>query len=362
MQKMTKIILCVTNDLSTDQRMQRICNTLHKNDYKVTLIGREKKDSSPIVHYDFNQVRIKCFLERGPFFYIEFNIRLFFYLLINRFDIVCANDVDTLLPCALVKMILRKKGVYDSHEYFTETPELHNRIFAKAIWRFVEKRFATKMDLHYTVNDTLANELTKNLKVNFYTIRNVPLKKEIPIKKSKENIIVYQGVLNQGRGLEASIDAMSILVDYQLWIIGSGDIEDQLKNRAKALNNVKFFGKILPSELDKMTCQAKFGLNLLENKSLNYYYSLANKFFDYLQLNVPSINMNFPEYETFIHFNPVGLIINKLDSDSLINAIRTVEKEDQSYEKMEEEIQRIKSKFTWEIEELKLLKLYHRLK
>ncbi len=148
--------------------------------------------------------------------------------------------------------------------------------------------------------------------IHFEVVRNVPLKRSIKTAAPQKNpkILLYQGVLNEGRGLEFAIEAMQQLEGVQLWLAGEGDLSDQLRRLVDQLQlqeKVRFLGYLPPKELAKVTPQAFLGLNLLENKGLSYYYSLANKCFDYIQAGVPSIQMNFPEYtrlnetyETFV--------------------------------------------------------------
>jgi hypothetical protein len=44
---------------------------------------------------------------RGFLFYKFFNIRLFFHIIFNKYDILVANDLDTLLPNFIVSKIKR---------------------------------------------------------------------------------------------------------------------------------------------------------------------------------------------------------------------------------------------------------------
>ena len=94
-----KIIFTVTNDLSYDQRMLRICTTLAKEGYQIQLVGRKLKSSKPFDNPYFTAHRFRLLFNKGKLFYIEYNIRLFFWLLVQRFDIVCGIDLDTILPC-----------------------------------------------------------------------------------------------------------------------------------------------------------------------------------------------------------------------------------------------------------------------
>ena len=77
----------------------------------------------------------------------------------------------------------------------------------------------------------------------------------------------------------------------QLWLVGEGDLSVKLRELVKSYKldqKVKFKGYLKPTELPEITAKATIGLNLLENTSLNYYYSLANKAFDYIQAEIPA--------------------------------------------------------------------------
>src|SRR4051812_8494347 len=107
--------------------MQRICTTLQKNSFLVELAGRKLKDSKEVPQQPYRQTRLNCLFNKGVLFYAEFNVRLFFFLLFNRFDIVCGCDLDTLPAAVLAAKLKGKKVIYDAHEYFPESPELIGR-------------------------------------------------------------------------------------------------------------------------------------------------------------------------------------------------------------------------------------------
>src|SRR5690554_6334039 len=124
---MKKIVFTVTNDLSYDQRMDRICATLAQEGFDVLLVGRKRKKSLSLETKNYGQKRLPCFFEKGKLFYIEYNIRLFIYLIGLKFEIICAIDLDTIAPCYFAGRIKNKKMVYDSHEYYTEVIEVVRR-------------------------------------------------------------------------------------------------------------------------------------------------------------------------------------------------------------------------------------------
>ena len=113
---MEKIIFTVTNDLCFDQRMIRICTSLSKAGYRVLLLGRKKPDSPALSNYSFQQRRLNCFFNRGKLFYIEYNFRLFFFLLFHPFDALCSIDLDTILPGLWASKIKGKVSLFHAHE------------------------------------------------------------------------------------------------------------------------------------------------------------------------------------------------------------------------------------------------------
>ena len=364
-----RIILTVTNDLTHDRRMIRICNTLAEAESDVLLVGRLLKNSQPLQAEKFRRKRLNCFFTKGPFFYIEYNIRLFFFLLFSSFDIACACDLDTALPVRVAAGMKGKLTVYDAHEYFTEVPELQGRGFIKFIWSLIGTLTIPGFDLRYTVGEELAEILSKKYNCEFFVIRNIPsihqLKREIRNDINQERkIILYQGALNVGRGLEATVLAMELLPHYEFWLAGEGDITDKLKSivKLKGLEErVKFLGWVFNDDLPPLMSKAYLGINLREKASLNDYYSLPNKFFDFIHAGLPSINMNYPEYARICLQYPCAFLIDKVESNEIANAILAIEQNPQMYERMQKACEAAKLEFTWVHEGNKLIALYNQL-
>ena len=154
---MKKVIISVTNDLSTDQRVDKISNSLHNAGFSVLLVGRKLSNSSELANRKYATYRFNTFFQTTFLFYLEYNIRLFFFLLLCESDILLSNDLDTLLPNYMVSLLRNKKIFYDSHECFTETPELYNRFFVKKIWLIIERLILPNLKNTYTVSDSIAN-------------------------------------------------------------------------------------------------------------------------------------------------------------------------------------------------------------
>lgn len=363
------IIATVTNDLHQDQRMQRICSTLQNAGYRIELTGRLKRSSLALQKQSYEQTRLRCFFEKGKLFYIEYNLRLFFYLAIRPFDGVCAVDTDTLTACFLAAKLKGKPCVLDAHEYFSETPEVINRPFVKAVWEAVARWIIPRLRHCYTVGPALAEALSERYHVPFEVIRNAPLKDSAtpaPARSPSDGplILLYQGMLNTGRGLEAMLKAMQQLEHTQLWLAGEGDLSDALRQQAEMLvrqGKVRFLGFVPPSQLRALTLQAHIGINLLDAGSLSYWFSLANKALDYIHAGLPSIQMDFPEYRTIASQWEVFICISDLSPDAIAVAVHTLQQDRAKYERMQQQCAIAAETLCWQKEAPKLLSLYERV-
>lgn len=358
---MKKIVFLVTNDLTYDQRMQRICSTLADNGYAVTLVGFLKKRSVKTIPGNFKQVRLHVFFKKGKLFYVEYNFRLFWWLLFHSFDIYCGIDLDTLLPAFIISRLKRKICVYDAHEYFTELPEIIHRPLIRKFWTSLEKFLLPRIKYNYTVGNAIAQVLSEKYKQKFEVIRNVPvLNDAAEAETSVQNYILYQGALNQGRGLENLMLAMKD-VEADLYLAGEGDLSRELRAFAAQLphaKKIRFLGYIRPAALKQYTQQAKLGINLVENRGLSYYYSLSNKFFDYIHAGKPQVSMNFPEYRQLNDEYHVALLIDEPVPDAISNAINQLLNNHELYQKLCQHTLRAKNDLNWQKERIKLIQFY----
>ena len=362
---MERLICTVTNDLTYDQRMIRICSSLSRAGYKVTLVGRQRPGSAPITNRPFEQVRLKCHFDAGKLFYLEYNLRLWAWMALQRFDGVCAVDLDTILPAFFWCKLRRKPCIYDAHEYFTEVPEVVRRPTVQRIWAAVARLTIPRMSQAYTVGPELARIFEERYGKPFSVVRNVPFaRQDFPdTPKTEPRIILYQGALNEGRGLETAIEAMKQVEGAILWLAGEGDRSEALREQVRKEgleDKVRFLGYLQPEKLREITPQAYIGLNLLENKGLSYYYSLANKAFDYLQSGVPAIHMAFPEYKALHKAHPGFLLLETLDPQLLAATINSVLVNEDLYSKLRDACHKAAQVLTWELEEEQLLAVYQR--
>lgn len=357
------IYLTVTNDLNYDQRMARICNSLAGAGYTVVLVGRKMKASAPCSSTQYGQVRLNCWFSKGKIFYAEYNLRLFFFLLFKKMDCICAIDLDTILPCLFISRIKKTKRVYDAHELFCEMKEIVTRPAIYKMWKKIERFAVPKFPKGYTVNEPIAAAFTKMYGVQYEVIRNISVLREIRVPEKKEKFIIYQGAVNEGRSFETLIPAMKT-VDCKLLIYGDGNFMEQAKQLVaenKLDGKVIFKGKVEPNELRGVTERAYIGVTLFENKGLSNYFSLGNRFFDYMHAGVPQLCVDYPVYREINDRYNFAVLTDDISEKNLAVALNNLLNDESAYKVLQQNCLIARQQLNWQQEEKKLLQFYKEL-
>lgn len=358
---MKAILFCVTNDLLFDRRMHKICNTLYNAGYDVTLVGRKSKLSTEHANSPYHCHRLFCFFNRGPLFYFEYQIRLFLFLLIHRRAMLCAIDLDTMPAVYLASCLKSLPRIVDAHELFTEQKEVISRRWVHLIWLRAEKWLVPRFPHGYSVNKELAEEFFRRYGVNYSIIRNVPVTAPLPaMVPDSQQWIIYQGAVNEGRSFETLIPAMK-KVSVPLHIYGKGNFLQQVKHLVEVHDlreKVYFHAPVLPDQLVQITPHASIGITLFENKGLNQYWSLANRFFDYIMAGIPQVCSDFPAYRNLLEQYPVGLAVDAADPEAVASAMNKLLTDDVVYEQCKTACREARKELNWEKEQEKLLDFY----
>ncbi len=364
---MQRVYLTVINDLVTDQRVHRVAQTLHECGAHVKVIGRRFSGSQPVNDRDYATVRFRLIFNRNFLFYACFNIRLTFYLLFRKKGILSANDLDTLPACWIVSKIRRMPLVFDSHEYFTEVPELIDRRFVRNFWLLIERILLPGIRHAYTVSEPIAAEYHARYGTGFRVVRNFP-RKEGPEPRRPDlldcgphRIIIYQGSLNPGRGLGTMILAMKYLGDFRFRIFGDGPLRKKLENLVEENglhDRVMFMGRKPFPELRQYTRQASVAVSLEENLGKNYLYALPNKLFDYIQARVPVLVSDLPEMKRIVEKYDVGVVSGTRDPAALADIISEMMNNDEKRMIWKKNLRRASGELCWEAERDKLIEIY----
>lgn len=347
-----------------------MAETLSGEGFDIQLIGRRLPGSLPAPE-GFKVRRFRMFFKKGPFFYACFNIRLFFYLLIRRKVVLfIAVDLDTLPASFLASRIRKAPLLYDSHEYFTEVPELADRPRTRGIWKRIEAFIVPHLTQGIAVSDHISRVYQEEYGTEFITIRNVSRSGKPETNETFSSAypsryrVIYQGALNMGRGIELMIDAMQWMQDTVLFIVGDGDIRDELRERVfrlKLTDRVVFPGRVPPAQLFSITSQCHLGLSLEEDLGLNYRYSLPNKIFDYIQARVPVLCSDLPEMASLVTSHEVGEICRSREPAELAVQMKEMLSDERRRDWWKENLEASAAQLCWEKEESKLKEVVNRI-
>lgn len=347
--------------------MIRTCTVLQEAGHKVCLVGRIRRDSEPLCNRSFEQIRLPCFFEKGKLFYIEYTIRLWWFFRHINPDIVCSVDLDTAMPALLWRSHKSWRWIIDAHEWFPYVPEVVRRPVIQKVWLQVEALVIPKADVVYTVGSAIATSLQQQYNRPVGVIRNTPfLQTDSELQPLPEGVVLpnapfvlYQGALNEGRGLERLIEIIAPM-HMHLVLVGSGDIEAHLKNRVQELridSLVHFLGFIAPDLLPSITQRARVGYNVSESVSKSYELSLNNKFFDYAHALLPAVINDFVEYRTLCGDFPVGILVSH-DNPSIANALDALMNNEDQYQFHKRACENARIQWNWQRESEQLLQFY----
>jgi glycosyltransferase involved in cell wall biosynthesis len=376
---MTKrIVISVSNDLIADQRVAKVSASLHNNGYNVLLIGCIKKERK-LLKRAYPTYRFNLFFKKKFIFYLEYNLRLLFVLLFKRKDILLCNDTDALPANFITSKLCRVPLVFDAHELFPEVPELVERLQVKRVWEKIEDIIFPHLKYSYTVCESIAEYYKEKYGITMGVVRNIPNKTDssTPINNNQrkaletlpslegKKLLLYQGAVNVGRGVEWIINAMPHLDNCILCICGEGDLfhEMQVLTKEKKLEKrVIFTGRLPFEELNQYTALADLGFILLENRGLSYYYSLPNRVFDYMKYGVPVLASNFPEIARIIEPNHTGKLISHYEPEYLAEVITLMLKEWEDKSTYKSRFKELSDKYCWENEEKVMLEIVRKAK
>lgn len=366
-----KAVVSVISDLITDQRVHRTSLALAEEGWDVLLIGRKLPESQALSPLPYKARRFRLWVNKGPLFYLFFNIRLFLFLLFKKADLLFSNDLDTLPANFLISRIRSIPLIYDSHEYFTGVPELTDRPFIRRIWKTIESIFLPRVKNMLTVNSSIAELYREEYNVDVKVMRNVPvplnaanwskdeLRKDLDLPL-QEHIYILQGSgINIQRGAEEAVEAMQY-IEGLLIIAGGGDVIPVLKKLTADLKlekRILFTGKMLYTTLISYTRAADIGLTLDKDLSINYRFSLPNKLFDYIHAGIPVLASNLPEVAKVIRDYDIGKVISSHEPKEIAGALKEMTSNADQMEKWAANAKVAADAMNWNMEKKVLIEM-----
>lgn len=349
--------------MNFDQRMIRICTSLSNAGYEIQLVGRLHNSSKPLSGKVFQQKRIPIGPTQGKMMYLLYWIKLFFYLLFQKTDALCAIDLDTILPVYFVSKIRGIKRVYDAHELFTEMQEVVTRPREKKMWDWIEKLTVPHFPVGYTIGECYADVYKERYGVDYKIVRNATVLRPFQVPEKTEKYILYQGAVNVGRCFEYLIPAMQH-IDMPLIICGAGNFYDEAVALTKQYNlehKITFKGYVPPEHLKAFTEKAWVGITLFEVIGESNRLSMANRFFDYMHSGIPQLCMAYPEYEKVNAKFELASLISHSNTESITKALSRLVSDNAYHLLLQENAMKAREVYNWQEEEKRLVKVYETL-
>jgi len=296
-------------------------------------------------------------------FYGEFYVRALFFGVRQKITVINCHSLMMLPVAVFLKRMKNAKLIYDPHELETERLGLHG--LGQKISKWVERNLISACDATIVVSESILKWYSSSYQLkNIFLIRNAPhyfhtrksniLREKLGIP-DKQLIFLYQGLINEGRSIELYLNAFSKMEYHHLVIMGYGPLEQMVKDYALKFSNIHFHPAVKPYEVLEYTQSADIGLSLIENCCLSYYYSLPNKFFEYIMAEIPLVVSSFPDMANLVESHDIGWAVD-VNVEELIGAIKSITPGDLIVKK--EKLRKVKSQFTWENEEIALIKIF----
>lgn len=290
---------------------------------------------------------------------------------LKRYDIYHSNDLNTLPQGYICSKwrFKRRALIYDSHEVQTSRTGYDHSIYAK-----LEQFFINKMDSMIVENHTRAkyNEVLYGFYPN--VIHNYPFKQnKIKVDDEKinlnkilqlsedEKILLYQGGIQEGRGLDKLIKAVPMFEQGTLVLIGDGRIKPDLEKMVKDMNlqdRVKFLPKVPLEDLPKYTENAYIGFQVLNNINYNHYSASSNKLFEYMMAGVPVVACNFPEIRRVVQGEETGICIDSHKPEEIANAVNKLLNNSALHTRYSENSIKASKLFNWDQEKELFINVY----
>lgn len=242
--------------------------------------------------------------------YLEFLLRVLVLAFRLKIDVISCHALALLPLGALVKMLTRARLVYDAHELETERAGLQG--LRKRLSKIIERGLIGYCDYTFVVSECICDDYRDRYGITrISTVMNCPPHQDKPPKSrllrdafniaEADTIFLYQGLLDEGRGLPLLINAFRALqgrpeaAHVHLVIMGYGPMQDSIVKAAKDITHVHLQSSVPPQQVLRYTASADIGVSLIEPICLSYAYSLPNKLFEYLVCGLHVLSADLPE-------------------------------------------------------------------
>lgn len=376
------VVILRLNDMTRDARTSREARTLVESGHAVTVLALSAPNLPPQEKRDgYTVLRVAqptTATVRKPWAKVsqsrQRSQQLYDVGISLKPDVVHAHDTDTLAVGVRLKRATGAFLVWEANELFPEMLVANRKTvpsFVLAYWRTIERTSVAHVDAVITVGDALAAELKRRFSVSPVVVRSVPdlvpmgdrhlLREHLGLPE-EAIILLYQGLINQGRGIEQVIDILERVPNVHFVLQGTGPTLDSVLQYSAASHSssrIHYAGCVPIHELHKWASGADIGDLLLENTSLNNYLAAPNKLYQYLMAGIPILASDFPEMAAVIHEGPAGIVTDPSNSEAMVRALSQVAKDADLRATMGARAREMaETRYNWDSEKQRLIALY----
>lgn len=368
------------NEFTNASRVLKQVNSLTKNSVfeKITIIalGSEKLKEYEKITDDIELYRIRLYtrnLPKGLLFqlikYFEFFIRTIIILSKKKPKVINAHAFSVLPFALFAKYLFGALVIYDAHEL--ETEQVAGMSLRKRLSKWLERTLIYKVDMMLVVSESIADWYMNEYDINRPSVvLNAPNKRELKANnhfreqlaiRDEQVILLYQGGLFAGRGVQLILDAFKARVDDKVVVVfmGYGELEQEIKSAVVENNNIFFFPAVPPQVVLEYTSSADLGISLIERTCLSYYYCMPNKLFEYSMAGLPVIVSNMKDMSELVVKNNMGTVISDFSANGINEAVDEFFNQDLML--MKANAYRVACENSWEVQEKKMLVAYEKM-
>jgi glycosyltransferase involved in cell wall biosynthesis len=378
------VVMLVRNRYTHDTRVEKEVRTLVGAGYRVTVLA----DPAPglPVHERRDGATIERVAPRGRLVpglrFLAHQLHLARRLRRHRPDILHAHDTNALVPVTLVAARLRRPFVYDAHDLWTERPRRERgRLYwalSQAWFRLVERLCIPRAAATITVSPPIVEHLRSRfglqrvaLVANYPDWTGAVAPRDLRALPGAEAldpqlpVALYLGGLMAGRGLEELIDAVGLVPEVQLVLLGEGVHANRLRARVieRGLSSrIHFLPPVASDDVVEVAASADLGVSPIVDSCLNYRYSLPNKLFQYLAAGVPVVASDFPQVRDVVEGSGAGIVVDTSDPRRIADGIRLVLADPAEARRMGARgREAVAERFNWDASARNLLEVYRAL-
>jgi len=370
MSNQNQIVITFLGNAYHDSRVVNLIDSLKQENYKVKTISFDWKTKGLKTQLGETSIYKLDKSNSSLSFYFNFFFLLIKNLLKHKAQIYFAEDIYTLPIVYFFAKLNKAKVFYNSREIYAHLAGLRNKGIVQSIIARVERTFIYKVDTVLVTGEMDAEYLKEAYGINnFVVVRNLPkyqneikavdLRTKLSISK-EEKIILYQGVVLEGRGILFLIMLLDKIKNTHFIIVGDGEFRNEFvnfTNKSIVKNRAHFIGAVNHEDLLSYTANADVGISLIENISISYYYALPNKLFEYIMAGVPIISSKLPQMEKVVAEYKVGQCVDMTNEDEVVNTLNKMLNNEELLKEYSSNCKIASKELNWEVEFEKIKEL-----